>query len=68
MARHIDYEILPGATAAQIWKDIQHYLSLNESVEVVKEKDDKGRWRFELRVWTGVRKDGSNGPEPPATA
>jgi hypothetical protein len=48
----------PGQTA---WRKLRDLLATNESVEVLVVKVE-GVETFELRAWTGVRGDGSNGP------
>ena len=53
---------IEGGTAGQtVWKKIRDLLVANESVEVVVTTTDDGE-SFELRAWTRMRKDGSNGP------
>ncbi|MBW2059437.1 MAG: hypothetical protein JRH07_16435 [Deltaproteobacteria bacterium] len=63
MARYARVQI-PQETPAQTrWEMIRDKLVTNQSVEVVKIQDSEGTITFELRAWTGVRHDGSNGPD-----
>ena len=56
MARLKVFEVVSGSSPSAIWADIQHYLSIASSVEVVATASGG----FELHVWVGVRSDGSN--------
>lgn len=56
MARFKVFEVLPDASGSTIWADIRHYMSLANSVEIVATSGDT----FELHVWVGERRDGSN--------
>jgi len=62
MATFSRHPIEPGTYGQTIWRKIRDLLVINESVEVVVSSDDDSE-QFELRAWTNVRADGSNGSD-----
>lgn len=62
MARYARVRIPVGTPAQTRWGMIRDKLVTSQSVEIIKIQETEGTVTFELRAWTGVRGDGSNGP------
>lgn len=63
MATFSSHPVEAGTAGQTVWRKIKDLLVTCESVEVVVTTTDDSE-SFELRAWTRVRKDGSNGPNP----
>lgn len=62
MATFASHDVESGTPGQLVWEQILGLLTNFESVEVVV-KTNEGSNSFELRAWTGIRADGSNGPD-----